>query len=359
VNIGAIVVINDWPSCAGSIDVVQEQRGPSSRGPISCADLLGQSVLDRTVERIQRAGIQTVSVIGGSTLPALPFDRKIEMVVAGSSFERWAAAQRRVLRQHSQGIETVVIIGLNAYMEFDLASAIDFHRFRGGALTQLEDGDGALDCWIVDTHWFVNAATGCALPFRYGEFPGLPIPNRMNGYVKRLAEASDLRELVADAFLSRCEIRPRGREVRPGVWINDGARIHKSARLVAPVYVGGATKIGACAIVTRFSNIERHCRIGEGTLIDATSVLPHTVLGSNLDVSRAVVDGDTFIDLERRVAVRIEDSNWVCDVSPLMSPHFHGRRSSQSDARAGALAFQYSQYLSRAAGILSEVLFKG
>jgi hypothetical protein len=154
----------------------------------------------------------------------LPENRDVQIIFAGRSFDRWPAAQQTVREQGAQGIETVLMIGLGAYMELNVADALEFHRAQGMPLTQLEDNDGPLDFWIVDSHWFRTVATGCTLPFRYGEFPGLPIPRRMSGYVNRLAEARDLRRLVLDAFLSRCEIRPRGHEVRPGIWMEDGAR---------------------------------------------------------------------------------------------------------------------------------------
>jgi NDP-sugar pyrophosphorylase family protein len=98
----------------------------------------------------------------------------------------------------------------------------------------------------------------------------------MTGYVNRLAQARDLRRLVLDAFLSRCEMRPGGREVRPGIWLDEGTRVHKSSRLVAPVYLGRSTKIGPLAVITKFSNVERNCQVGAGMIMerrDSPSVL--------------------------------------------------------------------------------------
>jgi hypothetical protein len=211
------------------------------------------------------------------------------------------------------------MMGLGAYVEVNVADALEFHRRQGTPLTQLEDSQGSREFWIVDSHWFRTAATGCTLPFRYGEFPGLPRPCRMSGYVNHLTEARDLRRLVLDGFLSRCEIKLRGREVRPGIWLDDGARVHKFTRLVAPVYLGRSTKVASCAVITRFSNLEHHCQVGEGTVVDGTTVLPHSVLGNGLDVSHAVVDGNKFIDLDRNLALQIDDPNLIRDVTPRRS----------------------------------------
>ena len=357
-RVSAILVIND-----GSIGLIgdfgpQEHREPS-RSCITCTEILGQSVLDRTVARLRKAGIQAISVIGGPSLPWSE-NRDIEIIVAGKSFERWPAAQQTVREHGAQGMETVLMMGLGAYMEPNVADVLEFHRAQGMPLTQLEDGEGQLDFWIVDSHWFRTTATGCTLPFRYGEFPGLPIPCRMRGYVNRLADAHDVRRLVLDAFLARCEIRPRGREVRPGIWMDDGARVHKFTRLVAPVYLGRSTKVGPSAVITRFSNVERHCQVGEGTVVDAATVLPHTALGSGLDVSHAVVDGNKFVDLDRNVALQIDDSNLIRDVTPRHARvPAHREYTSESNRTRDIFDFEYSQLLSRAAVRVSEVLFKG
>jgi len=42
---------------------------------------------------------------------------------------------------------------------------------------------------------------------------------------------------------------PRCAEARPGVWIEEGARVHKEARLVAPVYLG-ASKSECIRVIT-------------------------------------------------------------------------------------------------------------
>ena len=211
-RVSAILVVNDRPSSAGLIgDFAPQKRREPARGSITCAEILGQSVLDRTIARLRDAGIRTISVIGGQYLARTPKNRDVEIIVTARSFERWPAAQQTVREQGAQGIEAVLMIGLGSYMELNVADALEFHRTQGMPLTQLEDNGGPLDFWIVDSHWFRTTATGCTLPFRYGEFAGLPVPCRMSGYVNRLSEARDLRRLVLDAFLSRCEIRPRGR----------------------------------------------------------------------------------------------------------------------------------------------------
>jgi hypothetical protein len=353
VNVSAILVISDYPSSTeGSNDrALDEQGGPLGR-PIVCAEVLGQSVLERTLVRLRKAGIRPITVIGGPGLSSLPSNRDVHTIVTGNSFTRWPAARRILKEQSAQGIETVFMIALGAYTEPNVPAALEFHRTRGIPLTQLEDTQGPLDFWIVNAKWFTTAATGCTLPFHYGEFPGLPIPCPMAGYVNRLAGARDLRRLVLDALLSRCELKPRGREMRPGIWLDDGARVHKSSRLVAPVYLGRSTKIGPSAVITRFSNVERNCQVGRGTVVERASILPHSVIAGGLDVSHAVVDGNRLVDLERNLTMHIDDPNLIRDTTPcLRSISAHPEHTLPSGAQ-NIFAFGY---LSRAAGRLSEV----
>jgi carbonic anhydrase/acetyltransferase-like protein (isoleucine patch superfamily) len=359
VRVSAILVINDRPLSNSSTASAQNRRA-TSRGSIACAEILGRSVLDRMAAGLQKAGIRTVSVIGGPALPKLPSNSGIEITAAENSFMRWSAAQQTLREHATRGFDTVFVIGVGAYLEFDVIGALKFHLTNGISLTQLENTDAPLDCWIVDSKWFRTAATDCTLPFRYGEFPGLPVPCQISGYVNRLEEARDLRRLVTDVFLSRCEIKPSGTEVKPGVWLDEGARVHRMTRLVAPVYVGRFTTVGPSAVVTRFSNLESNCQIGEGTIVDQSSVLQHTALGRGLDVSDSVINGNELVDLERNITIQIDDRNLVSDTTPReWNVPAHRKFAAQTNRGQGAFSFEYGQYLSRAAGLLSEVFFKG
>jgi hypothetical protein len=142
--------------------------------------------------------------------------------------------------------------------------------------------------------------------------------------------------------------------------MDEGARVHKSSRLVAPVYLGRSTSVGRSTVVARFSNLEHHCQVGEGTVVDATTVLAHTALGRGLNVSHAMVDGNEFMDLARNVALRIEDPKLIRDTRPrswlaLVHPNY----AAQPLPNKNSLESIYSQHFSRPAGRLLGVLFRG
>jgi hypothetical protein len=354
VRVSAILVVNDGPSSIGAV----ESTG-SSRSSYAYADILGCSALNRIATRLRAAGIQSISMIGDAILPCLPSSQDVEITVADKLFERWLAAQRTLREHAARGIDTVFMVGVGAYVELDVIDALKFHVTRGTPLTQLENPAGPLDCWIVDTRWFCSAATGCSLPFRYGEFPGLPVPYLMDGYVNRLESPRDLRRLVMDMFLGRCEAKPCGLETKPGVWIDAGARVHRATRLVAPVYVGRSAVLRPSAVLTRFSNLERQSVVGEGTIVDRATILPRTIVGKGLNLSEAIADGANLTDLSRNVTVQVNDRSLLAATHPGDRTFRSHRKFSVESGRKRSRALEYSEYLSRAAGRLSEVFFRG
>ena len=108
---------------------------------------------------------------------------------------------------------------------------------------------------------------------RLTEFRVLPAKYLYNGFVNRMRHASDLRRLTCDVLLERTELRPVGKQIRPGVWAGRGVRVERGARVVAPAYLGEGARIRAAAVVTRGSSVGHHAEIDCGTIVDASSVL--------------------------------------------------------------------------------------
>ena len=354
----AILVIDDrFPSAAHSEFTYGERHQPT-KVPISCVEILGRSVLERTVSRLRQAGIQSIAVISGTSFVSSSPGRDLEIAMAVHPDDRWATAMRKLKEHAAQGVEEIFVIELGAYAECDFAEALQFHRVRQNSMTQLQHTRHALDFWIVNAAPI--RASAWALPFSSDKAPRTCMPYPVNCYVNPLADAHDLRRLAIDAFLARCAIKPRGREVKPGIWMDDGARPHRSARIVAPAYLGRFARLGRSAVMARFSNIERNCHVGEGTVIESASILAYTSVGAGLDVSNALVDGNALVDLERDLAVRIEDPGLIRDTTPRpwRVPQFQRERGEPALDRNEQLAPEYGQHLSRAALRLSEV-FKG
>jgi len=75
--------------------------------------------------------------------------------------------------------------------------------------------------------------------------------SNLNSTFRRpLSRARDLRRLVVDALQGRCQLSPKGREIKPRVWVDDGAQLHRRARVVAPAYIGRASSVREDTLIT-------------------------------------------------------------------------------------------------------------
>jgi hypothetical protein len=359
VQASAILVISDQFVSPNVCELTHGDQCGVTRLPISCTEVLGQSVLERTLVGLRWAGIEAISVIAGASLLPLLRARDLE-IIAGLSNDRWSIAERTLTQHAEQGVEDIVVMGVGPYVECDLAQALQFHRAKRNLVTQLRDGQHRLGFHIVNAAVVRISESDCVLPFGQNRTLGPSVPYVVKGYVNQLADAHDLRRLVVDAFLGRCAITPRGRQIQPGIWMDEGAKLHRTARIVAPAYLGHSARLGPSAVLARFANVEHNCRVAAGTVIDSASVLSHTALGRGLDVSHAVVDGNEFVDLGCNLAVRIEDPDLIRDTTPRPRCIPQNRPERARSVDSGDEGFQpdYLRYLSRAAGRLSEV-FRG
>jgi NDP-sugar pyrophosphorylase family protein len=289
VPVSAILVVDNRsvikPTCD---ELVPGDGDQASTGPVTPLEILGQSIVERTVNRLHSAGVKMVSVVNEAALSS----------TAGLRF-----IPDNLMKHAQKGFDKVLLIRVGAYAEVNLVEFLQFHREMGLAVTRACDAHGPLDFWVLD-----------ALPKKqYGlsldslSDGNMPAGYLTKGYVNRLTDARDFRRLVVDAFLGRCAIRPSGREIKPGVWVDKGARVHRTASIVAPVYIGQGVRIKASALVTRCSNVERKCLVDYGTAVEDSSILPFTYVGRALDVTDAVVDGQHMVNLSRNLAVTIED----------------------------------------------------
>jgi hypothetical protein len=282
-----------------------------STEPVACHEILGESTLQRTVKNLRRAGVGHISAIIPRDVNWHP-DAATISVSGADNKGLWHAAERKVQEVAQAGAELILLIRLGAYVEFDLGDLLSFHQAKGRALSGTRDNQGHLDFWVINSAEARSFGTHDIGKLIGGRGGISPVPHYLvRGYVNRLASMRDLRQLVEDSFSYRCSIRPQGKEVRPGVWLADGAKLHRSARLVAPVYMGAGTKVRAGSAVTRSSSVERGCDIGYGTVVEDSSILSNTCVGSGLEVSHAVVDGNHLMNFDRDVAVELYDRKLI------------------------------------------------
>jgi NDP-sugar pyrophosphorylase family protein len=216
--------------------------------------------------------------------------------------DAWSAATQILKSYKERGIEATLVVRLAAYAELDPLDALQFHRAEQQVVTRVFDAQGPLDIWILDMARMtvdkdILTTLRAEEPARYS----------VRGYVNRLDHPRDLRRLVVDSLSSRCRLRPQGSEVRPGVWMNEGAQLHRGARIVAPAYIGREARIEEQCLITRCSNVESNCQIDYGTVVDDSAVLSNSYVGIGLDISHSIVNGNNLLNLERDVTLEITD----------------------------------------------------
>jgi NDP-sugar pyrophosphorylase family protein len=277
---------------------------------LACVEVLGRSVVERTVELLSRCGVNTISVLADlddSGLSAAFRQRPAENVTLRTA-DNPCGTVGDVLREYAEkGIQTAVVARLGAYVELDAEELLHFHRQQNGAITRACDSQGPLDLWMVECRREETAIGFDARAILEKQAATFLLP----GYVNRLSLPQDLRRLAVDAFQGRCKLSPAGKEIRPRIWVEDGARVHRRARIVAPAYIGRSSRIREDTVITRCSNVESFCEVDYGTVIENTSVLSNSYVGIWLDVSHAVVCGNRLLNLERDVTLDVNDASML------------------------------------------------
>ena len=101
--------------------------------------------------------------------------------------------------------------------------------------------------------------------------------------------------------------RPRS----DGIWIGNGSRVHPSARLRAPVFIGNNVLIAEHAEIGPNTMIGDGCIVDAGSHIEESVLLAKTYVGRDLDISRSVLAGNTLINARLGVALQIQDTEFL------------------------------------------------
>jgi hypothetical protein len=204
----------------------------------------------------------------------------------------------------------VLVLRLGPYLEVDYEELVQHHIDKHCRMSAVVGADAKmLGTFVLDASRRSDASTlfRSELNNVRDDCDRFELKN----YLNALQTPADLRCLAVDGLLQKNALRPVGHELKPGVWVGDGARIHGQARIVAPAYIGAYSKIRASALITRTSTVEHHAEIDCGTVVENSTVLPFTYVGAGLDVMHSVVGFRRLAHLARNVEVEISDSKLI------------------------------------------------
>lgn len=282
--------------------------------PLVCVEVLGRSVVERRIDELRRGGVEKISVYRGfSESPSCADIHSASPIELCTAETAGGGATQRLAACKDNGAEAIVVARVAGYVDFDLKDALQFHHEQGRAVTRAFDDEGPLDLWIVDPAGIIDGADILSTQSKVD-----PAHYLVRGYVNRLKHPGDLRRLAVDGLTSRCGLRPQGTESRPGVWMDEGAQVHRDARIVAPAFIGRGARIAEQSLITRCSNIESNSQVDYGTVVEDSSVLSNSYVGIGLDVAHSIVDGSNLLNLERGVTLEIADP---CVVRQNKMPH--------------------------------------
>jgi hypothetical protein len=295
----------------------QLAEGTISGTPMALLPLFGRSLVLRVAEQLIEHGVDNVSIV--STRPAM--DQKAlppQVCWKNEPSENiWRAAEDEFADLAQRGAELVLVLRMGPYVEVNLDNLLQAHIDQRSRVTQVWDAFGPLDYFIISAsrrndaaQLFRTSLTKSRVPVGEFHFPT---------YVNRLEHPRDFRQLTLDSFNLKTAIRPGGKEIRPGIWKEDGARIDRGARIIAPAYIGASSRVRVSALVTRGSAIEHHCFIDCGTAVDNSTVLPFSQMGPGLDLCNSILSVQQITSLTRNVLVTIEDPRLVKAVSQTAS----------------------------------------
>ena len=288
--------------------------------PIAYLDALGLPVMERVLRHFRRYGICAATLISDVPAASVPFavhteiDPRVHHTEAAGD-ELWDAAEETFQRYANDGADLVVALRVGLYVEADYDEMIQHHLDHRCVISMAVDAEGSsLELFMLNP-----AARFDARKLFQSHMQHLRRdcePFSVKGYANRLKNAGDLRRLAVEGLMGKNGVRPEAMEIKPGVFVGRGARIHRNARVVAPAFIGARAKVHASALITRGSVLEHHAEVDCGTVVEDSTLLPFTRLGAGLDVMHSIVGFRRLAHLTRNVEVEITDAKLV-DMLPL------------------------------------------
>jgi hypothetical protein len=301
VKIGVIVSVSGFaedssvaPSASTTIGAMASRR----------LDILGKSLLDRTLDKFQQLGAEHCSIVSHEDL-----DRRVLPSIPTSLVPSW---QQALAGYVQNGVELLLIVHLNSYIDLNYSEFLQFHREAGAPLTHAYGDDGALDVTLVEASHLRNLDLQAFDLQNLDGHHRASVPQqrqfRYRGYINRLATPRDWYSLVDDGLHGRCGLTPSGRRVGEHIWQADDCELDPTVRITGPAFIGAATRVAACCVIAPGTSIERDCEIDCGTTVQQSWIQQNTYVGVALDVRRSLVSNRLLFNLERNVRVDIGEA---------------------------------------------------
>src|SRR6266508_667192 len=232
--------------------------------------------------------------------------------------------------------DTFLVISGDALTDVDLGELVAFHR-RSGAMgtvalkhmdNPLEFGivitreDGRIERFLEKPHWgqvfsdTINTGIYVLEPEVFDHIPDGPSDFAGDIFPKLLELGAPLYGFVVDGYWEdvgnleayqkahqdildgRVKVDIGGFEVRPGVWLGEGAEVDPDARLDGPVLIGDFAK------VERDVHLREYSVIGSGVVVKSGAFLHRAIVHDNAYIEQGV-SGLANVDVTPELALRV------------------------------------------------------
>lgn len=138
------------------------------------------------------------------------------------------------------------------------------------------------------------------------QFPGVPEHSLFNSYTDWFGALS--------AWLPQAagENRLGMREIQPGVWVANRARIASGVCLRAPCWIGEDVSIGARCTIGPMAVVEDRAVVEADCEISNSVVGPETFVGGWTELRQSLAFGNSLVNWNTGVAAEIEDPLLLC-----------------------------------------------
>lgn len=295
----------------------------TSTTPKPMVNLFNKPVMEHTIQLLKHHDIndiiitlaykpeQFIDYFGGGTRWGVNIQYSLEDTPMGT-----AGGLRRIQPALT---DTFVVISGDAVTDFDLSSAIEFHKRRSAIATMLvyrvpnpcqfgiveTDKDGRIvrfvekpkqsevftntvntGIYILEPEVLSSIPYNSMYDFSRDLFPRI-LANQepffafqAEGYWCDIGSLAQYRNVHFDALTGKVRLDLSATEVTQGIWLGEDTKIHPSVKLASPCYVGNAAELRQEAVLGRFTVVGDMSVIGEGAEIN------HSVVGAKAVVGR-------------------------------------------------------------------------
>jgi mannose-1-phosphate guanylyltransferase / phosphomannomutase len=301
--------------------------------------LFGKPVLEHAIDLLRRHGVTDI-------IMALSRGAEADIVEHFDDGSEWGVSIRYSLEDEPKGTAgavklvqsfmhgTFLVVSGDVVCDFDLSSAIEFHKRKSALATLLlHEVDDPCDFGLVNNEpdgritrilekprssdiftktinagiYILEPESLSSVPyfstcdFARDLFPRLlnnmePVYGcRPSGYWCDVGNLLQYRNVHFDALLGKTQIDIEATQVEPGVWIGDGAEIHDTAELAGPVFLGPGAELRKNAELRPFAVV------GENSLVDEAACVTRSIVGNRAFIGKGTRVTDCVIESGYRV----------------------------------------------------------